>query len=196
MVTCSATAKSTGERCRRAPLKGSSVCVVHGGSAPQVRVAAARRLGEAQALAVYEKFSPNCTSPVDVVAELGRLLERVTSFADFAAARIEALTGEQWAAFSPRTAAEVDMFRRALRDAGRLLTETARLGLDERALEAQRERAVRDFWVKRRVGEQVAMVVNGALDDMMAAGLPPDWRDRRVKEILAARFHAISDGGR
>lgn len=44
MVTCTATAKSTGARCRRSPVAGATVCVVHGGAAPQVKAAAKERL--------------------------------------------------------------------------------------------------------------------------------------------------------
>lgn len=39
--------KKNGERCRRAPIKGGTVCPKHGGKAPQVRAAAQRRLLEA-----------------------------------------------------------------------------------------------------------------------------------------------------
>jgi hypothetical protein len=185
----------SGRRCRRSAVRGATVCPVHGGAAPQVKAAAARRVAEAKALAVFEKFSPNGRpGPVDVVAELGRLLARVTAFADFAAARIETLTVEQWAAFSPRTAAEVDMFRQALRDAGRLLTETARLGLEERALEAERAAAEAEVWAHQRVGETVGRVVNAALEDMLRAGLRPDTRDPAVRAILAARFRELGGG--
>lgn len=43
---CTALAKSTGRRCNKAPIKGGTTCTVHGGSAPQVRAAAARRVVE------------------------------------------------------------------------------------------------------------------------------------------------------
>ena len=43
---CTATAKSTGERCQRYAIKGSNVCQVHGGSAPQVKKKAQERLDE------------------------------------------------------------------------------------------------------------------------------------------------------
>lgn len=41
---CTATGRATGERCRLSAIHGSTVCHKHGGSAPQVRAAAARRL--------------------------------------------------------------------------------------------------------------------------------------------------------
>jgi hypothetical protein len=46
---CTATAKGTGERCRRAAIRGGTVCVKHGGSSPPVRAAANRRLEEREA---------------------------------------------------------------------------------------------------------------------------------------------------
>lgn len=49
-VTCTATAKSTGEKCRRAPIPGGTVCVKHGGGTRKARAAGRRRLAEAAAL--------------------------------------------------------------------------------------------------------------------------------------------------
>lgn len=43
---CTATAKSTGERCKRDAIKGGNVCPVHGGSAKQVKEKAQERLNE------------------------------------------------------------------------------------------------------------------------------------------------------
>lgn len=41
---CSATSKRSGQRCRRAPIVGGTVCVTHGGGAPQVKLAARERI--------------------------------------------------------------------------------------------------------------------------------------------------------
>lgn len=46
--TCTATSKRSGLRCKRAPVPGAKVCKIHGGGAPQVRAAAARRVEKAQ----------------------------------------------------------------------------------------------------------------------------------------------------
>lgn len=43
---CTATAKSTGERCQRPAIKGSNVCYQHGGAAEQVQKKAQERLDE------------------------------------------------------------------------------------------------------------------------------------------------------
>jgi len=39
-----ARSKRSRERCRRAPIPGGTVCMMHGGAAPQVAAAARRRL--------------------------------------------------------------------------------------------------------------------------------------------------------
>ncbi len=46
-VICSAKAKSTKKRCRNPVVPGATVCRIHGGSAPQVRAAGARRILDA-----------------------------------------------------------------------------------------------------------------------------------------------------
>jgi hypothetical protein len=52
---CTATANSTGTRCKRAAVRGATVCATHGGRAPQVRAAAGRRLEQAAAAAEWER---------------------------------------------------------------------------------------------------------------------------------------------
>lgn len=42
--TCTATAKGSGQRCKRRPIPGGTVCVKHGGGAPQVQMKAKERL--------------------------------------------------------------------------------------------------------------------------------------------------------
>ena len=43
---CVGTSKQSGERCRRAPIKGGTVCKIHGGGSSKVKAAADRRLAE------------------------------------------------------------------------------------------------------------------------------------------------------
>lgn len=175
--------KADGSRCRLSAVAGAVVCHKHGAAARQVRAAAARRVAEAETVAAFERYrEPDLDSrAVNVIAELMRLVTRVTAFADFAAARIEALTAEQWAAFSPRTAAEVDLFRQVLRDTGRVLIETARLGLDERALE-------QDARFPEALGARLARAVELILIDL---GHRDPRRDPHVQAIVAARFEPL-----
>src|SRR5450830_1901928 len=45
-LCCTARASRTGTRCRKAPIRGGTVCRTHGGAAPQVRRKAAERLAD------------------------------------------------------------------------------------------------------------------------------------------------------
>jgi hypothetical protein len=72
---CTAIAKATGQRCRKAPILGGSVCAKHGGSAGQVRRAAARRLetaaveAEVANLVAFDALE-GVSDPLGVLAEL------------------------------------------------------------------------------------------------------------------------------
>lgn len=43
-IRCKAKSKSTGEQCKKPPIRGASVCRAHGGAAPQVQQSARARL--------------------------------------------------------------------------------------------------------------------------------------------------------
>ena len=43
-VPCTATSKQSGQRCKRRPIPGGTVCVMHGGGTPRVREKAQERL--------------------------------------------------------------------------------------------------------------------------------------------------------
>ena len=51
---CTARAKSTGQQCRNPPIRGGTVCRMHGGAAPQVRRSATLRLDRLVAPAVTQ----------------------------------------------------------------------------------------------------------------------------------------------
>jgi hypothetical protein len=53
---CTARAKHSGERCKRRPIPGGTVCVKHGGGAPQVQLAALERLKSYQHKAIDRLF--------------------------------------------------------------------------------------------------------------------------------------------
>lgn len=64
-VQCSGTVKSTGNRCRLNAIEGGTVCKNHGGAAPQVRAAAARRAQSARAAALVAVYG----LPIETTAE-------------------------------------------------------------------------------------------------------------------------------
>jgi hypothetical protein len=68
---CSATSKRTGQRCGLARIPGTTVCAKHGGAAPQVRAAAARRVAEQKVRAIAMKLD---VGPQDVSTDPVALL--------------------------------------------------------------------------------------------------------------------------
>lgn len=86
---CKARTKKTGVQCKRRPVPGAAVCVMHGGAAPQVQAAAARRLAAKDAeLAVVTYGLPRNVEPgIALLEEVHRtaghvawLGERVAEF--------------------------------------------------------------------------------------------------------------------
>ena len=56
MAQCIATSRRSGQRCKRPALVGATVCSKHGGSAPQVKAAAARRVEAMKATAALARI--------------------------------------------------------------------------------------------------------------------------------------------
>lgn len=54
---CISTNRTTGQRCKQAAVKGTTVCRFHGGAAPQVRAAAARRVAEQEVGEMVERLT-------------------------------------------------------------------------------------------------------------------------------------------
>ena len=166
------------------------MCDAHGGAAGQVKLAAARRSAEAEAVAAFERYAgPNGNGgqAVNVAAELARLIAKVTRFTDFAEARLKALTPDDWQQHDARTAAEVSMFLRACTEARKLLRDVARLGLDERAQQAREA----ELYAHMAAGGQVARLIDAILRDLALStdqwALVPDVVPRRCRELIPAQ---------
>jgi hypothetical protein len=95
-VTCTAKRSTDGQPCKNAAVKGSTVCGYHGGKAPQVRAAAARRLAEAQAAKdaadVYLRLAGE--PPADPLTGLKELAARFHAIEADLFARIAADPGQ------------------------------------------------------------------------------------------------------
>lgn len=78
---CRARSKRSGERCRRLAIPGGTVCVMHGGAAPQVAAAARRRLSDAAVREVLPRVAPDAVARVSAPEQHGidvsRALERM-----------------------------------------------------------------------------------------------------------------------
>lgn len=98
-VQCTATAKSTGEQCRRLATLGATVCVRHGAAAGQVRRAAARRVAAAKTAervegAFAELMTEMGYDPADTTIDRVVVLGRRLAHAEFMAQTLERLVGD------------------------------------------------------------------------------------------------------
>lgn len=70
-LRCVAVSRRTGKPCGSWPVRGSTVCRVHGGGAPQVRAAAARRVAIAEAHKVVARLGGVIgVDPLDALVEM------------------------------------------------------------------------------------------------------------------------------
>jgi hypothetical protein len=142
---CTATAKGTGERCKRRPIPGGTVCVKHGGGAPAVRAAAERRQLEAAAGAVLSKlvWDPAAAPVTDNVSEMQRLAGSMRQAVDVLGGRLE--DGTPCEECGRGAGADLDSvtgtaWLRVLRELRQLLADMQRLGIAERAVELEADR--------------------------------------------------------
>lgn len=70
---CIARSKRSGEQCKRRPVPGATVCAMHGGKAPQVQRAAARRLALGEAMGELHRLGvPIDVEPADAMLDMVR----------------------------------------------------------------------------------------------------------------------------
>lgn len=76
---CVGTSKQSKKRCLRRPIPGGTVCVIHGGGAPQVQLAAAERLKalEIPALIRLEELMQQKEFPSVAIAAVKDALDRI-----------------------------------------------------------------------------------------------------------------------
>ncbi len=121
--------------CQAFPVRGATVCVAHGGRAPQVKAAAARRVAEAEVTAAAERYARTAGPVDDPLSALLAVAGEITGFKDYLAARVAELRAESWryaGATAEQLRAEVGLYERALDRTARVLVDINRLGLEER----------------------------------------------------------------
>lgn len=130
MANCRGTNRA-GNPCGRPPMKGAFVCASHGGKAPQVKAAAARRLAEEQARAALDAMS---IEPVDdPLTELGKLAGQVVAWKDLLADKVHVLQEYRYSTeYNEAIRGEVILFERAMDRCAAVLGLIAKLNIDER----------------------------------------------------------------
>jgi hypothetical protein len=159
--TCRATT-SGGKPCKGPAIRGADVCRMHGGSAPQVREAAARRLAAEKARRAVKRLDAQPTE--DPIAELQRIAGETVQLKDWLRGLVDQLTEIRYRAETEQTRAELSCYMAALRDCTSVLTSLARLNLDERSV---------------RIKESQAQMVRTAVDRALReAGLEGEQLER------------------
>lgn len=130
--------RTNGEPCQRSPIAGGSVCATHGGSAPAVKAAAARRLEvaavEADVAAVIA--SEGLEGVTDPLEALARLATETLAMKSALAARVNALSDITTTSKLGVEAlkVEVALYERAIDRSGKFLDLLAKSNFEERRL--------------------------------------------------------------
>lgn len=154
--------KRSGKPCGNDPMKGQRVCRMHGGMTPVALAAAEERLVQARAIAAIESiWQPDAEPVTDAVAALQQLAGRLQHAANVLGARVDVagLDGTNATAWL-----------RVLRELRQALESMERLGLQQRHMELEQERA--------------NVVVAAFLAALDVAGLAPGVRSLAVDRFL------------
>lgn len=175
---CAAHRKSDGEPCRGPAMRGATVCRKHGGGAPQVRAASARRLAVQRLEERLEQDAERLDLPRDVdpatalQEELNRTARHVEGLED----RLTRLVRGEL----PATGSELAAVLQIVTFERQHLASLARTGL---AAGLTERRALID----ERTAQELDRVITGVLTDL---GI--DIYDPHVRAVVAEHFRAAS----
>ena len=189
---CRATSNGTGERCRKAAIRGATVCRFHGGAAPQVRAAAKRRLAEEEsqtaAMRMLRQLGAEVPEDVAPIDHLLAELRQASLVAEWLGqqAVLDGPSGPLW------TVWERERDRRA-----KLAKFAVDAGLDERRVQV----AERDAAALAGVIRTVLTTVRGAiLQQLTEVLVPPEPTERfivldqRDRDDLQRAVHDVTVG--
>lgn len=183
---------SSGARCRRHAIRGGTVCATHGGRAPQVKAAAARRLALAEAQAELEVEAQRLGRVFEVEPAEAMLAMVHEAAANVAVLRhlvqqLDPSVGPSGIAGSTGSTAKVNeatphvlvamydaererlvRWSKACRDAG----------VDERRVQLERQQAELVARVVRGMSEALLALVLDVVDGATAGRVEGVWRER------------------
>lgn len=215
MARCTATAKGTGEQCKRQAHPGASVCVKHGAAAPHVKAAARKRLDRVEAEREVERFrgrlgleAPDEPLEVTALREIRRARGDLSAWQAAvdeltAVGGLEALGVHSGNEKKPNEVEKHFVLARRDEERDRLMgwIATARkLGIEEARLEHEQRLAEAE-------AERLVTVIRVTLDaskvSLLEAGAPADvvevWFRERVPTIVRTAIEAthelVADGG-
>jgi hypothetical protein len=185
-MLCTAS-RTDGTPCKKQAIHGGTVCDTHGGSAPQVRKAANRRLAELRLATAMESIEVELIdNPIEALQEI---VSEARAFKRLLAARLAAADPDQ---NSEGGRALLKAYERSLDRVSDMLGVWIRLGLDAQTLQPKGDRvgsgaaggdgheAVRIFHERMsQMSErnQAAALLRGPADDVLDAELVEDQVD-------------------
>lgn len=185
---CTATSSRTGARCKKRPIDGGTVCATHGGSAPQVRAAADRRV-QIRKLEkdINAALVADGVAPVDdPFGELALLAGEARDFKNALASRLSMLDSIRYKATESGTEqlrSEVVLYERALDRTARFVELLAKSGFEERRVRLAEsegrvlagviQRILADLKLSPEQAELVHVVVPRELRAIAAGSHPP-----------------------
>ena len=181
MSQCTATSKSTGQRCGRKASKGLTVCYMHGARSPQAKAAAKRRQAEAKAEQMIARYLKD--TPVVPIDDPIRALQDLAADARHTYAFIKQyvadLDREQWTGSDGELSEHIRLLERYSDRLQKFLAEWVRLGLEERLVR-----------LSERQAEAIGRVIDGVLT---ALDLPPEYHSKAQAE-LPRQLRLVSRG--
>lgn len=130
---CTGHSSRTGAPCKLSPVHGATVCHKHGGSAPQVKRAAARRLVEAEIRDLFGKALPQVEAVDNPLAAYAEFAGRVMAWMQLMDSLLGDLRTVGYAGKAgEQIRAEVLLYERAMDRANVVLSSYARLNIDTR----------------------------------------------------------------
>jgi hypothetical protein len=152
---CKAKARTTGNQCNNVPMQGQDICRMHGGSAPQNKAAAQRRLAAVAIQADAEATIAHLgMEPVeDPLAELSKLASSAQAMMHSLGARVNELNDVETfdAKQTPQLRVVVELYERAMDRTHRLLDSLVKHGYAERQVALAESEALLVAGVIRRV---------------------------------------------
>lgn len=170
---CTAKAKGSGSRCKRTPAPGATVCAMHGGSAPQVKAAAEARDLESRAAVALAKLWPSVGDAVpvkDPVSSMEQLAGQLSHMLDVVGGKVNDLDHLAGGTGLTQLRGELVLLDKVAGHLRALLEAMARLGIAERHLQLEQERA--------------NVVVAALLAALDVAGLAPPVRSLVIDRYL------------
>lgn len=172
---CTGTSKRTGGPCGNYPIHGHTVCVAHGGRAPQVKAKAARNIVEGQALKAVSALG--AWSPVtDPLSALADVAGEVTAVKDFLRGLVEQIVEREHRAARSPVMGAVD----------RLVGEEALRMPDDKGAEQMNAKFQAYMTMLDRTVSTLATIAKLNIDERMAR--IDEARAEMIREALRRAF--------